>query len=118
MASFTIDLDKHPNLQFRIDQLQVPAAVRAEFDAAMARNLAFIERLPGFHWHLAFEQTSGSSTSNITTIAVWDSPEAIAKAQTEVRAYYERIGFEPREMFERLGITASMGNLYVPYGLR
>jgi hypothetical protein len=46
-GSFTIDIEKNPELQFRIDNFSVPAAARAEFEAAMQRNLAFIQPLPG-----------------------------------------------------------------------
>lgn len=113
MASFTIDLDTSPNLQFRIDKFDVPAAARAEFEAAVQRNTAFLQTLPGFRWHQVFEKTSGDSTFNLVTIAVWESPEAVENAVAAVRAYYAQIGFELREMVARLGITADVGNFYV-----
>src|SRR5215471_17800755 len=97
MASYPLDFDKHPNLHFRIDSFNVPAAARDEFNAAMQRNFEFIQTLPGFQWHLVFEKTSGPSTFNIVTIAVWESPEAVERATADVRAYYARIGFNPPE---------------------
>ena len=59
MAALTLDFEKHPQLRFRIDNFSVPAAVRADFQAAMRRNFAFIQTLPGFLWHLVLEKASG-----------------------------------------------------------
>jgi heme-degrading monooxygenase HmoA len=75
-----IDLKNHPNLRFRIDSFSVPAIARSEFDGAMNRNLAFIERLSGFHGHYVFEKTSGPTTFDVITIAVWENDEALEKA--------------------------------------
>jgi heme-degrading monooxygenase HmoA len=117
-APLTIDLQAHPNLQFRIDAFTVPAASRAEFEAAMHRNLAFIQTLPGFINHMVFEKTSGPTTFNIVTVAVWESPEAIAAAGEKVRAYYQSIGFDMQGMLARLGITASLGYYRAPPALQ
>jgi hypothetical protein len=114
MASYTLNLDQDPNLQLRIDSFSVPAAARAEFEAAMARNAAFIETLPGFRWHAVFDKVMGNSTFNVVTIAAWESAEAVTNAGGQVRAYYESIGFNPPEMMARLGITADFGSYYAP----
>ena len=114
MASLHLDLIHDPQLQFRIDNFNVPASARDEFDKAMLRNLAFIQTLPGFRGHLVFEKVSGPSTFNITTIAAWESPEAIEKATVEVHAYYDRIGFDPRELTARLGIIGEIGVYHAP----
>jgi heme-degrading monooxygenase HmoA len=111
-APFTIDLQAHPDLQFRIDAFAVPASARAEFERAMDRNLAFIKTLPGYMSHLVFEKTSGPTTFDIVTIAVWESPEAVAAAGERVRAYYQSIGFDLPAQLARLGITASLGNYH------
>src|SRR5262249_11157961 len=80
MASYSLDFDKFPNLQFRIDSFTVPAAAVDEFESAMRRNMAFIQTLPGFQWHQIFEKTGGPSVYNVITIAVWESAEAIDRA--------------------------------------
>jgi hypothetical protein len=113
-APVTIDLLAHPELQLRIDAFTVPASSRAEFERAMERNFAFIKTLPGFMSHLVFEKTSGPTTFNIVTIAVWESPAAIAAAGEKVRAYYQSIGFDLPAELARLGITASLG-YYRPF---
>ena len=113
MAAFTLDFAKHPQLRFRVDNFSVPASVRADFQAAMQRNFAVIQTLPGILWHLVFEKASGPSTFNIVTIAVWESPDAIEKAIAAVRAYYEKIGFNPAAATAEWGVTSEVGQYYV-----
>jgi hypothetical protein len=114
MTPLLIDFEKDPDVQLRIDSYSVPAEARAEFEQGMQRSLAFLEALPGFRGHLACVKTSGGSTFNIVTIAVWQNSHAIANAITEVQAHYARIGYDPRVRSAQLGITADIGNHYVP----
>ncbi len=114
MPGVTIDIEKNPNLQFRIDSFSVPDAARAEFEAAMRRNMEFIKTLPGFLGHVAFEKTGGPTTFNVVTIAVWESREALEKAGEEVRAYYRRVGFDMPAMLARWGVKAELGNFNAP----
>src|ERR1700746_238537 len=107
-SPITIELQAHAHLQFRIDAFNIPASSRAEFEAAMRRNLAFLEKLPGFLNHIVFEKTTGPTDFNLITIAVWESQEAIAAAGEKVRAYYQSIGFDVQATLARLGITASL----------
>jgi Antibiotic biosynthesis monooxygenase len=114
MSSFTLDFTRHPQLRFRIDSFSVPEAARVDFEAAMQRNLAFIETLPGFLGHLVFKKASGPSNFNIVTIAAWESPQAIEKAIPAVRQYYEEIGFNPAEATARWGVAAEIGEYELP----
>lgn len=118
MHPVTIDLRAQPNLQFRIDAFAVPAASRPDFEAATRRNLTFLQTLPGFLGHVVFEKTTGPSTFDLVTIAVWASPEALAGAGEKVRAYYQSIGFDPPAMLARWGVTAALGNYCAPAGLQ
>jgi heme-degrading monooxygenase HmoA len=118
MLPLTIDLHAHPNQQFRIDAFSVPAGARSEFEAAMHQNVAFLEKLPGFKGHMVFEKTSGPTTFDLVTIAVWESPEAMASAGEKVRAYYQSIGFDMRAMIARWGVTASLGYYRAPLALQ
>src|SRR5262245_36089225 len=113
MPAFTLDFEKHPRLRFRIDNFSVPASARADFQAAMERNFAFIQTLRGFLWHLVFEKASGPSTFNVVTIAVWESPEAIEEAIVAVRAYYERIGFNSAAATAEWGVISEVGQYHV-----
>jgi hypothetical protein len=114
MTPFTIDVDADSDLQLRLDSFHVPAEARPEFVAGVQRSVSFLETLPGFRAHLAFEKVSGDSAFNIITMAVWQSREAVANAVSQVQAYYERVGYDPRETATRLGITADVGNYYAP----
>ena len=54
------------------------------------------------------EQTGGPDEFNVVTIAIWDSAEAIEAARKVVMARHEAMGFNPEEMFARLGIKADL----------
>jgi hypothetical protein len=113
-----IDVESHPNQRFRIDGFDIPADALAEFQAAMQRNMAFIKTLRGFLGHVVFKKISGPSTINIVTIAVWEDQEAVDKAGEQVRAYYQRIGFDMPAMLARWGVTAAVGNYQAPAALQ
>jgi heme-degrading monooxygenase HmoA len=114
MPRLTIDLQNSPDLHFRIDGFSVPDAARAEFEEAMHRNMAFIQTLPGFLGHVAFEKTGGPSTLNVVTIAVWQSQRAFEKASEEVRGHYRRIGFDGPAIMARWGVRAEVGDYHAP----
>jgi heme-degrading monooxygenase HmoA len=118
MPFVQIDLENNPNLSFRIDSFFVPDAARAEFVAQMRRNQAFIETLPGFRGHLVFEKTGGPTTFNVVTIAVWESSAALEKAGVEVRAHYQKVGFDMPAMLARWGVKAEVGNFRAPHEMQ
>jgi hypothetical protein len=113
-----IDLDKNPNLYFRIDNFSVPDAAREEFEAAMRRNMTFIKTLPGFLGHVAFERRGGPTAFNIATIAVWENKEALESASVQVRAYYQKIGFDTASALARWGVKAEIGTFSAPRQLQ
>jgi heme-degrading monooxygenase HmoA len=109
-----IDIERNPNLYFRIDNFSVPDAARAEFEAASRRNRAFIHTLPGFLGHVVFEKRGGPTTFNIATIAVWENKEAMDRAGLAVRAYYQKIGFDMGSTLARWGVKAEIGTFSAP----
>lgn len=109
-----VDRNRHPDIQFRVDQFEVPDAARATFTQAMQRNFAFIRTLPGFLGHLVLEKNGGPGRFNLSTIAAWESPEAIQAATTKVQAYYQSIGFNPPEFMRELGIQGELANFWAP----
>jgi hypothetical protein len=113
-----IDVEKNPNLYFRIDNFSVPDAARAEFEAAMHRNMAFISALPGFLGHVAFEKAGGPTPFNVATVAVWESKGAFDKASAEVVAYYRRIEFDMPATLARWGVKAEIGAFVAPRRLQ
>ena len=118
MSHFSIDLEKYPNLQFRLDSFTIPDAARAEFEAAMQRNITFLKTLPGFLGHVVFEKTGGNSVFNLATIAAWESPEVVAKAREKVKAYYQEIGFHMPAKLAEWGVKAELGDYQAPARLQ
>lgn len=114
MTRLAIDPAAHPTMRFRIDNFSVPEGVRPEVEAAMHRNLAFLQTLPGFVGHVVFERTGGPTTFNLVTIAAWENQEALDAAGVKVRAYYESIGFDVHAMLARWGVKAELGNFGAP----
>ncbi len=96
----------------------VPDEAREEFEDAMRRNLTFLQGLPGFRGHVAFEKTGGPTTFNLVTIAVWESKEALDKAGEQVRAYYKSIGFDVSAKLALWGVRAELGNFSAPRGMQ
>ena len=103
-AAATIDPRRARSAVFLIDTFTVPAAARAEFDAAAKRNRDFIHTLPGFRGDVVFACEQGGAF-DVATIAAWESPEAFARAKEEVAAYYHRIGFDMPAAIARWGVT-------------
>jgi hypothetical protein len=104
MSTFTFDLDREPGLYFLHDCFVVPEADRAAFTDRMEQNLAFIRTLPGFRGHLVLEQRDGASAFNLVTLAAWASREAYEDAGREVRAHYQRLGFDLPAALKRWGV--------------
>src|SRR5262245_36440585 len=102
-------VDALEGLSLRVDSFFIPELARGEFEAAMRRNLAFIEKLPGYRGHLVLDKTSGPTEFNVVTIAVWESQDAYDRAAAEVAAYYARIGFDGAGTLARWGARAEIG---------
>jgi hypothetical protein len=69
----------------------------------MRRNLDFFRTLPGFRGHVTFEKSGGPSTFNLVTVAAWENREALDATGKEMRAYYQRIGFDMPATLQRWG---------------
>src|SRR5262249_13202043 len=109
MANDALTIDTGSNRIFRVDSFFIPDAAREEFELTMRRNVAFLETLPGYLGHVVLERTSGPTRFNVVTIAAWASQEAIERAGTEVRAYYQKVGFDMPTTLARWGARAEIG---------
>lgn len=94
---------------YRTDSFSVPAAARAEFLERVGATHAVLRRQPGFVRDLILEQPGDDGTSRIVTVAEWRDDEAIRAAKAVVGEEQRRMGFDPRELIARLGITAEFG---------
>ena len=99
---------KSPNHIFRIDRFKVPAAAREEFLARVRTSNDVLRSLPGFVEDCFFEGRDASGNSKIVTIAIWENQQAFAAAKSSVQQHYAKIGFNPAEIIQRLGIEAEM----------
>jgi predicted ester cyclase len=99
-----LDTRRAPTGVYLIDTFLVPIAVRGEFDAAMRRNREYIRTLEGFRGDAVLLRKHGESF-DVATIAVWESPDAIARAREQVEAFYQRIGFDMAATLARWGVV-------------
>ncbi|MGE0326034.1 MAG: antibiotic biosynthesis monooxygenase family protein [Polyangiaceae bacterium] len=113
-----IDRQRYPHIQFRMDQFVVPESAREAFLEATQRNFAFIRTLPGFLGHIVLEKSGGPTRFNLSTIAAWESPEAIDAAVAKVQAYYQSIGFNPPAFMREHAIEGELGNFDAPLALQ
>ena len=95
---------------YRIDKFKVPSSARKEFIDRVHKSHEFLRTLPGFIQDYVLEQTGGPGEFNFVTIVIWNSMESIEAAREAVKAKYEEIGFNPQEMFAKLGIKADLAN--------
>lgn len=118
MSRVILDVEAARGQQYRIDSFLVPDAVRAEFEATMQRNLAFISKLPGFVGHVVFEKAGGPGSFNVVTLAAWESRAALHQARESVAAHYARIGFDPAATMASWGVKAEIGQYVIPPGMQ
>jgi len=95
---------------FRIDRFVVPDAAREEFLSRIRQTHEFLADQPGFVRDHVVERALEGSASEIVTVAEWQDEAAVASARLAVQAMHRRDGFEPKAMFDRLGISAVMGS--------
>lgn len=95
---------------FRVDKFLVPAISRDEFLGRVRTIHALLKEQTGFVRDIVLEQVSGNGELNFVTIVEWDGQAYIDKAKAAVALRYSQTGFNPQEMFERLGIKADLGN--------
>jgi predicted ester cyclase len=99
-----LDTRRAPAGVYLIDTFRVPVEARAELESAMRRNREYIRTLAGFRGDAVLVRKQGESF-DIATIAVWDSPEAIAQAKDQVAAFYQHIGFDMPATLARWGVA-------------
>jgi heme-degrading monooxygenase HmoA len=90
--------------QILIDKFIVPDKAKEEFLDRLNISLELLSTIPGLIETTAYEQTGGGGEFNYVTTAVWENKEALENARNTVKAEYEKEGFNPQEMFERLNI--------------
>lgn len=95
--------------QVLIDRFFVPAGSIKEVMERMDYNRNFIKKLPGFVRDEIYEQVDENGNLNCVTIAVWQNEDVINKAKEAVQAEYKRIGFNPADFYQKVGIKMDRG---------
>ncbi len=95
---------------YRIDRFVVPAAARDEFLKNITRVHSILREQPGFIWDAILESAPGPGEFDFVTIAEWEKADALEPAKAAVAASHHEAGFDPQEMFQRLGIRMEPGN--------
>lgn len=98
---------------YKVDKFTVPAQAREEFLEKVYATHAQLRKQSGFIRDLVLEQFSGVDEYVFVTLVEWASDAYIQPARVAIMAYHQEIGFNPQEMFARLGIKADLG-LYTP----
>jgi heme-degrading monooxygenase HmoA len=101
---------KPPARVYRVDKFRVPDAAYGEFLARLHETHQFLRTQPGFIEDCVLEQTGGPGTFNFATIVIWENAAAVATAKAAVAEWRQRTGFDPHEMFARLGLEADLAN--------
>jgi quinol monooxygenase YgiN len=94
---------------YRVDKFVVPAAAREEFLDRVAQTHRTLRAQPGFVRDLILEQSGGPGEFNFVTLAEWESEEAVGPVRAAVADFHRQIGFDPQDMFARLGIRPDIG---------
>lgn len=93
---------------YRVDKFIVPDAAREEFFSRAHAIRDVLRRQGGFVGDRHLEKIAGPGEFNIVTIAEWKSQEHIEAAKSAVAALLKQTGFDPKEMYQRLGIRADI----------
>ncbi len=103
-------MTNHQNTQrvYRVDRFKVPGVARDEFLQRVQMTHDSLRSVTGFVQDFILEQSSGPSAFNFVTIVIWESAGVLDVARAAVVQLHKEMGFDPREMFARLGIEADL----------
>ena len=87
-----------------IDLFIVPRESAEEFLEQSRVVQGLIKTIPGFVEGFTHEKINGESEFNFMTTAVWESEAAFQNAGKAIGAEFQRRGFNPQALFERLGV--------------
>ena len=93
---------------YRVDKFVVSDSAREEFLSRAHAIRDVLRRQEGFVGDRYLEKIAGPGEFNIVTIAEWKSQEHIEAAKSAVAALLKQTGFDPEEMYQRLGIRADI----------
>jgi heme-degrading monooxygenase HmoA len=92
-----------------IDIFIVPEPALPEFLEAARKLPPFLRSLPGFVDGWIYQKKEGPGRYNVVTTAVWASEAAYEAAKATAQEEYRRLGFNPQEVMNRLGVQIERG---------
>ena len=92
-----------------IDQFRVPEAAIAEFLQQVRFSAERVRSQPGFVAGFVHQRVAGEGPVNVVTTAVWADQAALDAAKQSIAAEFARIGFNPPQIMQRLGIQMERG---------
>ncbi|WNZ26788.1 antibiotic biosynthesis monooxygenase [Leptolyngbya sp. NK1-12] len=95
---------------YRVYKFVVPNQAREEFLTQVKKTHQLLKAQPGFIQDFLLEQPADTEEFNVITIVEWRDAKAIEDARAAVMTMHKNTGFNPQEMFARLGIKADLGN--------
>jgi len=100
---------KNSNHIFRVDKFKIPAAARDQFLERARGTHELLRTMPGFVEDCFLEQTDESGAAKFVTIVVWPEAQSFNSAKAIVQQHHQKLGFNPGELINRLGIEVDMG---------
>lgn len=93
-----------------IDTFVVPQAAVEEFVRHARFSANRVKTRPGFVEGYVLRRPAGDDGQvNVVTTAVWESQAAMEEARQSIAAEFARIGFNPPEIMQRLGVRIERG---------
>lgn len=92
------------NTIYFVDRFTMPKTSLPEFFERMEMNRSFIRNLEGFNRDERMIMDEQNGNIIVMTVAVWENQKALESAKLMVQEYYQKVGFNPKELYERLDI--------------
>jgi len=92
------------NAIYFVDRFTMPKASFPEFFERMEMNRSFIRNLEGFISDEKMIKDEQNGNIAVITVAIWDNQKALDNAKFKVQEHYQKIGFNPKELYEKLDI--------------
>jgi len=96
---------------------RICSGAEAEFIRAVTATSTAFDGIEGCLQRHVLRQQGSSGETVFITFVEWASEAAIQKAREAAAAKHAEMKLNPREMFQRLGIKADLGNFVPARGL-
>lgn len=92
-----------------IDQFVVPEGALEEFLKHAQFSASLVKTRPGFVEGYIFRRAGQGGRVNVVTTAVWANQAAMEDAKRTISEEFAKIGFNPPEIMQRLGVQIERG---------